>query len=160
MTMKINRQRAILDLISREEITTQEELSGYLKELGFNVTQATVSRDIKELKLLKVPSEHSKGSKYGYLDTKAGAVSQTMRRLTNIFRDTVLSVDFAINLVVIKTIDGMAQGVAAVLDALEDETIMGTIAGDNTIMIITKNEEKARDLTDKLKDLPNQNRSK
>ena len=150
--MKIKRQRAILDLISQKEITTQEELSEYLNRMGFKVTQATVSRDIKELKLLKVPSEHSKGSKYGYMEPRSNTpISHTMKRLKTILTDTVLSIDFAVNLVVIKTLDGMAQGVAAVLDALEDETIMGTIAGDNTIMIIVKTETRARKLTDKLK---------
>lgn len=156
MTVKIKRQRAILDLIQKEEITTQEELSEHLNRMGFKVTQATVSRDIKELKLLKVPSEHSKGSKYGYLDTRnANPVSYAMNRLTAIFNDTVLSVDYAVNLIVIKTLDGMAQGVAAVLDALNDDSIMGTIAGDDTIMIITKSELKAKELSDKLKNLLN-----
>ena len=152
--MKIKRQRAILDLIKKEEITTQEELSEYLNRMGFKVTQATVSRDIKELKLLKVPSEHSKGSKYGYMESKnPKPVTHTMSRLSNMFHDTVLSVDYAVNLVVIKTLEGMAQGVAAVLDALNDDSIMGTIAGDNTIMIITKSEEHAKELSDKLNHL-------
>jgi arginine repressor len=156
LNVKIKRQRAILDLIKKEEITTQEELSEYLNRMGFKVTQATVSRDIKELKLLKVPSEHSKGSKYGYLETRnTNPASHAMNRLTSIFNDTVLSVDYAVNLVVIKTLEGMAQGVAAVLDALNDDSIMGTIAGDNTIMIITKSEVKAKELSEKLKNLLN-----
>ncbi len=153
--MKIKRQRAILDLIKTEEITTQEELSEQLNRLGFKVTQATVSRDIKELKLLKVPSEHSTGSKYACLEHRAASNSSVMGRLNGMMHDTVLSVDYAVNIVVLKTLDGMAQGVAAVLDAANDASIMGTIAGDNTIMILTKSEAKARGLAEKLKKILN-----
>ncbi len=155
--MKLKRQQAILNLIQKEEITTQEELSEHLNRMGFKVTQATISRDIKELKLLKVPGEKSETHKYGYLEAKsAGSTgSYAANRLTGIFHDTVLSVDWAVNLLVLKTLDGMAQGVAAVLDALNDETIMGTIAGDNTIMVITKNETKAKELCAKLRKLLN-----
>ncbi len=152
--MKIKRQRAILDLIKKEEITTQEELSEQLNRLGFKVTQATVSRDIKELKLLKVPSEHSTGNKYACLEHRS-STNNVMGRLNGMMHDAVLSVDYAMNIVVLKTMDGMAQGVAAVLDAADDASIMGTIAGDNTIMILTKSEAKARGLAEKLKKILN-----
>ncbi len=152
--MKIKRQRAILNLINKEEITTQEELCEQLNSLGFKVTQATVSRDIKELKLLKVPSEHSTGSKYASLEHRSSA-NNVKGRLNGMMHDTVLSVDHAMNIVVLKTLDGMAQGVAALLDAADEASIMGTIAGDNTIMILTKSEAKAKGLTEKLKKILN-----
>ena len=142
--MKKKRQLAILKLIETENIVTQEELSERLIQQGFRVTQATVSRDIKELKLLKVPSDQT-GTKYGYLFPAGSSSSEPVhtKRLHNIIGEAVVSCDYANNIVIIKTLQGMAQGIAFAIDNLTDANIMGTIAGDDTLMVVTKTEAAA-----------------
>ena len=110
--MKFKRQAAILDIISNNEIKTQEELSAHLRERGYNATQATISRDMKELRLIKVAS-HSGGYQYSTPD-QSGSVTH-MTRLKNIFRECVVKVDRAQNLVVLKTLVGMANAAAAAI---------------------------------------------
>ena len=122
--MKFQRQAAIIDLISNYEIDTQEELTARLREKGFNSTQATVSRDIKELRLIKD--------------------SGFAPRMRNIFRECVVKVDVAQNLVVLKTITGMANAAAAALDSMKIGNIIGTIAGDDNVLIILKDNETAQ----------------
>ena len=141
---------AILDFIEKEEISTQEELTLKLKNAGFKVTQATVSRDIKELKLIKVHSD-KKGNKYsrGASEISKNSSESTMKLFT-IINEAVSSVDYANNIVIIRTIQGMAQGVAFAIDNLHQDGVMGTIAGDDTIMIVTKTEEHARKLVYKI----------
>lgn len=151
--MKQKRQMTILDLIEKEEISTQEELTEKLKKKGFKVTQATVSRDIKELKLIKVHSD-AKGNKYSHVTNEISKNNtESSAKLYVIIAEAVSSIDYANNIVIIRTIQGMAQGVAFAIDNLHQEGVMGTIAGDDTIMIVTKNEENAKKLVGKIKNM-------
>ncbi len=148
--MKRERHDAILKLIEQFEISTQEELSEKLYEGGFNVTQATVSRDIKELKLLKVHSD-TKGTKYGYPSyIKKQEPTVNLTKLKNIVSQAVTSSDYANNIVIIKTLQGMAQGVAYAVENLHLTSILGSIAGDDTIMIVLRNEKQAEELSVKI----------
>ncbi len=131
--MKTKRQNKILELISAHDIETQEELVKYLTDADFRVTQATISRDIKELKLVKVQSG---SGAYKYSVNKKHH-SNDIDVLIRIFKDTVLSIDYAGNMLVIKTLTGSANAAAEVIDSLNYTGIMGTIAGDNTIFIAT-----------------------
>ncbi|RKJ05442.1 arginine repressor [bacterium D16-54] len=127
--MKLERHSKIVELIGKYEIETQEELADYLKEAGFRVTQATVSRDIRELKLTKVPGENNK-QRYVVMQNQESFSDKYIR----ILRDGYLSMDMAQNILVIKTVSGMAMAVAAALDAIHFYEIVGCIAGDDTIM--------------------------
>lgn len=148
--MKKSRHSAILKIIEDYEISTQEELSEKLYEQGFDVTQATVSRDIKELKLLKVHSD-TKGTKYGYPSyNKKNDSNATLSKLKNIVSQAVISCDYANNIVIVKTLQGMAQGVAYAVENLNLTSILGSIAGDDTIMIVLRNENKASELSKKI----------
>lgn len=128
---KYTRQRIILDLIENIEIETQEELADYLLERGIDITQATISRDIKELRLVKVLTSNGK-YKYATMDSQHEGANE---RLTKIFKSSVLSVDKAGNIIVIKTLPGAAQVCASAVDSFRIEGIAGTIAGDDTIFI-------------------------
>ena len=139
--MKFKRQAAILDIITSNEIKTQEELSAHLRDRGYNATQATISRDIKELRLIKVAS-HSGGYQYSTPDQSSTATHMT--RLKNIFRECVVKVDRAQNLVVLKTLVGMANAAAAAaIDAMKIRDIVGTLAGDDNILVILRTNEDA-----------------
>ena len=138
--MKFKRQAAILDIITSNEIKTQEELSAHLRDRGYNATQATISRDIKELRLIKVAS-HSGGYQYSTPDQSSTATHMT--RLKNIFRECVVKVDRAQNLVVLKTLVGMANAAAAALDAMKIRDFVGTLAGDDNILVILRTNEDA-----------------
>ena len=118
-------------------------LADLLNKAGFNVTQATVSRDIRELKLTKATMQSGK-QKYVATAKESSFVTE---RLNRVFRDGIVSIDYAQNIVVIKTLVGMAMAVAAALDSMENSEIMGTIAGDDTIFCVVKNESKAVKLT-------------
>ena len=141
--MKSNRHTKIVELINRFPITTQEELLEYLKQEGFDVTQSTVSRDIKKLRLTK--SLDSNG-KYRYQAPSQNVVV-SKNGFFNLVDSSVVSVDYAMNMVVVKTYAGMAQAVCAAFDSMQYEAIVGTIAGDDTIFIVCKNEEAARAYT-------------
>ena len=145
--MKVKRQSKILELIRENYIETQEMLADLLNKAGFNVTQATVSRDIRELKLTKATMQSGK-QKYVATAKESSFVTE---RLNRVFRDGIVSIDYAQNIVVIKTLVGMAMAVAAALDSMENSEIMGTIAGDDTIFCVVKNESKAVKLTENLK---------
>lgn len=145
--MKVKRQSKILELIRENDIETQEMLADLLNKAGFNVTQATVSRDIRELKLTKATMQSGK-QKYVATAKESSFVTE---RLNRVFRDGIVSIDYAQNIVVIKTLIGMAMAVAAALDSMENSEIMGTIAGDDTIFCVVKNESKAVKLTENLK---------
>ena len=138
--MKFKRQAAIVELITRNEIKTQEELSEQLRLMGFSATQATISRDIKELQLVKTASEGG-GYRYSTPDRSSGALH--LPRLKNIFRECVIKVERAQNLVVLKTLVGMANAAAAAIDAMNIEDIVGTLAGDDNILIILPDNDKA-----------------
>lgn len=145
--MKIKRQTKILELIKKYEIETQEDLSAYLEKEGFQVTQATVSRDIRELKLTKVSLGNGKQKYIALLETNED-LSQKYER---IFRDGFISMDIAQNILVVKTVPGMAMAVAAALDALQIQEIVGSIAGDDTIMCAARSTEDAIAVIDKLR---------
>ncbi len=145
--MKIRRQTKILELIKKYDKETQDELSAYLEQEGFQVTQATVSRDIRELKLTKVALGHGRQKYVALLETNED-MSQKYER---IFRDGFISMDIAQNILVIKTVSGMAMAVAAALDALQIHEIVGSIAGDDTIMCAARSTEDAIAVIDKLR---------
>lgn len=128
--MKTKRQTKMLELIKKHNIETQEELSDYLQKEGYQVTQATVSRDIRELKLTKVAMSNGR-QKYAALTEANEDLSE---KYTRVFRDAFVSMDMAQNILVIKTVSGMAMAVAAAIDAMHLHEIVGCIAGDDTIM--------------------------
>lgn len=128
--MKTKRQAKMLELIKKNDIETQEELSDYLEKEGYQVTQATVSRDIRELKLTKVAMSNGR-QKYVALQETDEDLS---KKYVRVFRDGFVSMDMAQNILVIKTVSGMAMAVAAALDAMSMHEIVGSIAGDDTIM--------------------------
>ncbi len=138
--MKSNRHTKIVELIAKYPITTQEELLEYLKAEGFDVTQSTVSRDIKKLRLSKSLDQNGK-YRYQAPVTKQNAGNTSF---LNIVDSSVISVEYALNMVVVKTYAGMAQAVCAAIDSMEHNAIIGTIAGDDTIFIVCKSEEAAR----------------
>ncbi|MCH5323659.1 MAG: hypothetical protein J1E39_00455 [Eubacterium sp.] len=144
--MKKDRQAEILRLISTYEIETQEMLLDKLKESGYNVTQATVSRDINELGITKGVSEYGINC---YIRTSRARSS----RFTNIFSETVVSIDYAMNMVAVKCHPGMANAACAGLDIMDLSYVVGTIAGDDTVFILTRTESDAKTLCDRLKQL-------
>ena len=145
--MKSKRQGKILELIRKNEIETQEELSEYLKQEGFPVTQATVSRDIRALKLTKVALKDGR-QKYAVLseDTK-----DMTAKYARVLKDGFVSMDMAQNILVIKTVSGMAMAVAAALDAMQYHEIVGSIAGDDTIMCAVRTVEDTTELMRRLR---------
>lgn len=145
--MKLSRHSKILDLISKYNIDTQEELAKRLSEAGYNVTQATVSRDIKNLKLVKVLDD-SGVYKYAQSGTKEAGAAE--KNFNSILVNSVVTVDYALNTVVIKTHAGMAQAVGFVIDSLGLDEILGCVAGDDTIICVTKSEKTASHLVDKI----------
>ena len=148
--MKFQRQAAIIDLISNHEIDTQEELTARLREMGFHSTQATISRDIKELRLIKIASSNG-GYKYSIAESEQD--SGFVPRVRNIFRECVFKVDVAQNLVVIKTITGMANAAAFALDTMKISEIVGTIAGDDNVLIILRDNESAENFFEQTKEM-------
>lgn len=135
--MKTRRQRKIQELIAKEVIRTQEELAERLREEGFEVTQATVSRDIKELGLIKIPGP---GDEYRYaLAVESHPTS--LERLKRLLRETVVSVNDSENLILIRTIPGNAHALASLIDGSEWDDIIGTVAGDDTILLVVKPKE-------------------
>lgn len=150
--MKVARHAKILDIINSKDIETQEELAEQLKKSGMNVTQATVSRDIKELKLIKVLSKDGK-YKYASITHTENFISN---KLVNVFSQTVASVEAVGSFVVIKTIAASAPAAAEAIDSLGFDGIAGTIAGDNTIFVLARSEEKAQELTSKMRKMLNE----
>ena len=145
--MKKRRQAKILELISSFDIETQEDLQAKLIEFGFEVTQATISRDIKELRLVK---ELSSGGRYCYSTGKKHP-ERYAHRASGIFTDSIISVDYAMNTVVIKCFSGMANAACAAIDSMAWEEIVGTIAGDDTIFMLCRSVETALVFTNKLR---------
>lgn len=133
--MKQTRQGKIKEIIENNVIETQEDLAKALKQRQIIVTQATVSRDIKELRLIKVPTGDGR---YKYAYPNENEIIFTKNRLLNLFKDSVLSVNFSENLVVVKTLPGSANAVCSSLDYARWNEIIGTIAGDDTILLIVK----------------------
>ncbi len=132
--MKARRHFTILDIIATQRVGTQEELCELLRERGFDVTQATVSRDIKELKLAKTPDDRG----YHYSLPETAPARSPLDRMQRIFKDLVISCDHSENIIVIKTITAGAQSVASVIDAYDNQHILGTVAGDDTIIVVVR----------------------
>ncbi len=146
--MKVDRHTKIVELIGQYEIGTQEELAERLREAGYKVTQATVSRDIRELKLTKAAGEDGR-QRYMVMKNPQSYSDKYIR----IMRDGFASMDMAQNILVIKTVSGMAMAVAAALDALQFEEIVGCIAGDDTIMCAVRSVDDTILLMDKVRKL-------
>lgn len=149
--MKTRRHAKILELIKEHDIDTQDELLRYLRESGFDVTQATVSRDIKELRLVKTLS---RTGQYKY-STGSENVNDMSSKFYSLFSDSVLSVESAQNMVVVKCMTGMAQAVCAAMDAMYWQGFVGTLAGEDTIFIVCSNEAAAQGTQDEFRKLIN-----
>ena len=145
--MKTNRQTKILELIQKYQIETQEELLEYLHKEGYPVTQATVSRDIRQMKLTKVSAENGKQKYAAMIDTDEKMTEKYVR----VLRDGFLRMDMAQNILVIKTVSGMAGAVCAAIDAMQFHEIVGSIAGDDTIMCAVRTVQETEMLMKKLK---------
>ena len=145
--MKRNRHEAILSLVEKEELGTQEELMCRLHELGYNVTQATVSRDIKALKLVKSPVENGR-YKYSAAKNENEDMSQ---KFFSILTHSVSGADYAGNMVVVKCISGMAGAACEAIDNLVEKGVVGTLAGDNTFFVLCRDEKSAGDFCEKIK---------
>lgn len=143
---KTKRHEKIVELISQYEIDTQEELADRLCNAGYQVTQATVSRDIRELKLSKVPVGKGRQKYVAFVHEETHLGDKYIR----VLREGYVSMDLAQNLLVMKTVSGMAMAVAAAVDALKMEEIVGCIAGDNTIMMAMRSGEAAAAVMDKI----------
>lgn len=147
--MKSNRHQKIIELVDNYEIETQEELADRLREEGFQVTQATVSRDIRALKLSKVSCGTGR-QKYVAVPQNDTHLSEKYIR---VLKDGFVSMDKAQNILVIKTVSGMAMAVAAAVDAMEMEEIVGSIAGDDTIMAAVRTTEDTQKVMDKISEM-------
>ncbi len=149
MSIGLNeRQKKLINLIQEKEIDTQFFLAEVLQKAGYNVTQATVSRDIKALGLVKVPGKHKK-TKY------AVPVSEKLSRFDEMFRHSVISVDTAMNLIVIKTLTGSANAACSALDKFNFNNIVGTIAGDDTLLVIVKDVIFVEEIYNRIKEYLN-----
>lgn len=147
--MKSRRHAKILDIITEYPIETQDELLTRLKDEGYKATQATISRDIKDLRLVKTLGSDGK---YRYVSASKNS-TDIRSNFSSLFASSVNSIDFAQNIVVIKTLSGMAQAVCAALDSNEYKAVVGTIAGDDTIFIACRSSQLAVNLTEELKKL-------
>lgn len=149
--MKSARQALILDLIKQQEIETQDDLANALREHGVNATQATISRDIKELRLIKVQSRQGK-----YMYATAHPMQASLSdRLVRIFSEAVTSIEGAENIVVIKTLSGSASGAAEAVDNLPWSEIIGTLAGDNTILVVLESKHCMQSVLERFRALAN-----
>lgn len=146
--MRIERQNAILQLITDHEIETQYDLTEALRKMGYDVTQATISRDIKELRLVKRQTDSGKSIYTKNTDSTYGDIES---RFNLIFCKCVLSIEYAVNNIVIKTLPGMGSAAGAAVDAMDLPEVVGTIAGDDTVIMVVRSEESARKLVYKLR---------
>lgn len=145
--MKNARQEKIIEIIRDNAVETQEELAGLLIESGFSVTQATVSRDIKQMNLIKVTDRQTGRQRYAVHVNETKGLTEKYGR---VFKDGVVNIDTAMNILVIKTVSGMANAVAAALDSMQIDSIVGTVAGDDTIMCAIRTVRDAQELKDDL----------
>lgn len=145
------RQIKILELITKKNIETQDELALQLQQAGFVVTQATISRDIKELGIIKITYD---GKRQKYI--REFGDRNISSKIINIFKHAVISIDSAMNIVVIKTLSGSGNSAGMMIDRLENLDIMGCVAGDDTVIAITKTPESALKIVDALNEIINQ----
>ena len=148
--MKNDRQSRILEIIERESIDTQEQLQQRLQEMGITCTQATISRDIKQLHLIKEPIGQGK---YRYAVSVQRNRLNVADKLRTIFRESIISVDYAQNIVVIKTMAGLANAAAAALDSMNIPYMVGSLAGDDTAMLVMRDTESARGFCDEIHEM-------
>ena len=147
--MKVNRHAKIVELVSKYDIETQEELADRLREEGFQITQATISRDIRDLKLTKVQSDKGR-QKYVVMKATENVLREKYIR---IMKDGFVSMDMAMNILVVKTVSGMAMAVAAAIDEMHWKEIVGCIAGDDTVMCAVRTIEDTVVVMDKIRKL-------
>lgn len=147
--MKKRRQSKILELINKYNIETQEELTEKLREEGYMVTQATASRDIRELNLVKVAVD---GNSYKYAESHKEDIKISVK-YKNILKETLVNVDYACNSIVLKTYSGMAQAAAAALDNMGWNEIVGSVAGDDTVLLVMRSDESAKDFYERFNTL-------
>ena len=148
--MKTARHARIREIIEKQVVETQEELATALKKQGFDVTQATVSRDIKELMLIKIPTDNNK-YRYAFSADQGPLISQS--RIARIFQETVLRIDASANIIVIRTMVGGAQPIAHAIDVSKLPQILGTVAGDDTIFVVVAPPEAVNEVIKKKKKL-------
>ena len=146
--MKTKRQAKIIEIISNTNVETQEQLLKALEEAGFTSTQATISRDIKELRIVK---ELTSLGTYRYSVSEKDAPPALKDRLNTIFRECVTSIDYAENIIVIHTLAGMANAAGAALDAMKINVVLGTLAGDDTVMIVMRDANSAAAFSGEIK---------
>ena len=144
--MKRNRHDKIIELVQKYDIETQEELANKLREAGYQVTQATVSRDIRQMRLTKIAGRDGK-QKYFAMSNEDGYLGDKYSR---VLKEGFISIDAAMNMLVIKTVSGMAMAVAAAIDDMKMSEIVGSIAGDDTIMSATRSPEDAQKVMEKI----------
>ncbi len=148
--MKNDRQRRILEIVEREPIDTQELLQQRLLEQGISCTQATISRDIKQLHLIKEPVGQGK---YRYTVSSQRNRLNVADKLRSIFRESIVSVDYAQNIIVIKTMAGLANAAAAALDSMSITDMVGSLAGDDTALLVMKDTESARGFCEEIHEM-------
>lgn len=148
--MKSKRQQEILDIISNNVVETQEQLLEYLKERGIATTQATISRDIKQLHLVK---ELAHGGVYKYAVSHHKAAANFAGRLRTIFRESVTSFDVAQNIVVLKTMPGLANAAGAAIDGMDLPGLVGSLAGDDTAILIMRTGEAAEEFCEEIREM-------
>lgn len=147
--MKVARQLKIIEIIEKKLIETQEDLAQALKDIGFTVTQATISRDIKELKLIKIMS--NEGVQHYALQKDISTIYS--ERVIAVFKESVLTVDYVENNIVLRTLPAMAQAAALGIDGLEWSEVVGTIAGDDTIFVLIRDRDTVPEIVGKFKKL-------
>ena len=150
--MKSQRQAKILEIIANKSIETQEQLLTELQSAGFRGTQATISRDIKELRIVK---ELTSLGTYRYTTSASDLGSSFSARLNTIFRECVISFDYAQNIIVVRTLPGLASAAGSAIDAMNLHTIVGTLAGDDTVMIVMRDNNSAAAFCGEIKNLTN-----
>ena len=148
--MKSQRQAKIVEIISNRDVQTQEQLLEELKDAGFRTTQATISRDIKELRIVK---EMTESGGYRYAVSNADPVDGFSGRLRTIFKECVLGYDYAQNIIVVRTMPGLASAAASAIDALNWSSVVGTLAGDDTLFIVMRENNTAAALCGEIKNL-------
>jgi len=148
--VKTQRQAKIMEIISNTNVETQEQLLQLLQEAGFTSTQATISRDIKELRIVK---ELTALGTYRYTTAAKEVPATFSNRLNTIFRDCVTSFDYAQNIIVIRTLPGLANAAASALDAMDLSVVLGTLAGDDTVMVVMRDNNSAAAFCGEIKSL-------
>jgi len=147
---KLGRQRAGLEIITQQVVSTQDQLAAELRKRGYRVTQATVSRDIKELGIVKVPAG---GGTYRYALAGGQQLGEVYARMQRLFRDSVINIDHSENLILIRTLPGTAQAVASCIDSVRWPEVIGTVAGDDTILAIVKPKKAVPQVLEKFREL-------